>query len=421
MNPKSLIVLALVLALLVGAYLLMPTERVSTNSGNGIKSGDPLIPSFDPAMARSILIKKDDRSVTLAWKDAQRWNIASLKDRHANQQKVQVLLGALRDATIARDRPGSLTNFGLDPEHRTTLEVLGENGTVLAKLWIGVSAEFETCFAMPQDGNLALELHPDLESLVGMQTEGEARALSPESWYDLVICQYRAGDAIEVAVKRGHETIRVQKSIPGKGPLEPKTPEELKKLDEEEAKKSEAERKDDPKPVWWITEPEGLPANEGACASVYNNGAKLYAKGFADDVKPEDLGFNPPAAKTRVVLRDGTAYTFIFGALIKSDDGKETGLLKVEGASDVWKIEGFTYHALCPTLADLKKENPAGDVKTAEKTLPENKTSGPDVSTPKVPIPEPPPPEREVIPDAPPAAPEKEKKGQAPPAVLKAQ
>ncbi|MCW8132232.1 MAG: hypothetical protein KIS92_17930 [Planctomycetota bacterium] len=416
MNAKILLMLAALLALLLAAYLLMPTERVTQNGGSpGVKAGEPLLPAFDPSKARSIAIKKGDRSVTLAWKDGARWNIATLKDRRANLQKVRLLLTALHDATVRGDRPGSLQNFGLDPERRTALEVLGEGGAPLAKLWIGNSAQFEACFAMTQDGETALELYPDLESMVGMQTEGEARALNPESWYDLVICQYRGGDAIEFAVKRGHETIRVQKTIPGKGPLEPKTPEELKQIDEEEAKKSDAERKSDPKPVWWITEPEGLPANEGAAASVYNNGSQLYAKGYADDIKPELLGFDPPTAKTRVVLRDGTAYTFILGAVIKDAEGKETGLVKLEGEPDVWKIEGFTHHALCPTLAALKKETPGGEAKTAES--PETKT--PEPHEPKPNIPEAPPVEREVIPDAPPpAAPEKTQKTQAPPAVL---
>lgn len=420
MKPKNLAVMAVVLALLAGAYFFIPKDPIALNKPDpkGLKAGERLSGEIDARKAKSLAISKGGKSVKLVCLNEKRWNIATLKDRKAKQEYVEGLLFGIQHAAIERDRPGSLENFGLDEKHRTELEVFDEAGAPIVQLWIGKSAGYEKCFAMLKGGGTAYEIAPDLESAVGMQTEGEDRALNPEYWYDLVICRYKASDAIEFAIKRGHETVRVQKVLPGKGPVEPKSAEELKKEDEAEAKKAPQERKQTPQPVWWITEPEGIAANENNCSAVYNGASELYAQGYADDVKPEDYGLDKPAAKTRVVLRDGTAYAFLLGKRMK-----EFGILQVEGQPEVWKIQPFTYDAFAREFKDLKKEDTKTQAPPDGTHPPEVKTTAPSVEPAKTPDAVAPPP-REEIPDAPPPATKEQLeklKPKAPPAVLKSE
>lgn len=418
MKPKNLAIMAVVLALLAGAYFLIPSDRITPNKPDpqGLKAGERLAGEIDAKKAKGLTISKGGKTVKLARLNEKRWNIATLKDRKVKQEYVEALLFGIQHAAIERDRPGSLENFGLDEKHRTEVEVLDESGAPLVQLWIGKSAGYEKCFAMRKGGATAFEIAPDLESAVGMQTEGEERALNPEYWYDLVICRYKATEAIEFAIKRGHATVRVQKVLAGKGPLAPKSAEELKKDDEAEAKKTPQEKKQTPQPVWWITEPEGMAANENNCAAVYNGASELYALGYAEDAKPEDFGLDKPVAKTRIVLRDGTAHTFVLGKR-----AKEFGILQVEGQPEVWKIQPFTYDALARELKDLKKEDSKTQAPPDEAHPPEAKTTAPPVEPAKTPDVVAPPP-REEIPDAPPPATKEQLeklKPKAPPAVLK--
>lgn len=413
MNSKHLIILAVALALLGGAYLAVRGNRVqpSARGERDLKPGDALAEGFDPGKVRTVRIAKSGRTVELARKPNEPWLIASLKNRRAKQENVIGLLNGLGAATVIEDRPGALDNFGLGEAKRMSLDVLGENGAPLARLYVGQSPAYGQCFVQRQGAQAVLLVNQDLEGVCGTHTEGETRELNNDYWYDLIVCRIRPTDVIEFAIKRGHELVRVQKTLPGQGPILPKTLEALKQEAEEEAKLSPEERKTRPRPVWWITEPEGLPVNDSNCAAVYNGVSELYSKGYADDVKPEELGLNPPRVRTRIVVRDGKSITFLLGKRFET-----FGILQVEGEPEAWKIEPFTYDSFVQPLERLKKEDLGAGANP-------NQASPAVLKPPEVPaIPEPAVPVRTEIPDAPPPATPaqlEQRKPKPPPAVLK--
>lgn len=411
MNAKHLLILGVTLALLGGAYLAVRGNRIQppARGEQDLKPGDALAEGFDPGKARTVRIAKSGRTVELARKPNEPWLIASNKNRRAKQEYVIGLLNGLGAAAVIEDRPGALNNFALDEARRMSLEVLGEDGAPLARLYIGQSPAYGQCFVQRQGAQAVLLVNHDLEGVCGTHTEGETRELNSDYWYDLIVCRIRPADVIEFAIKRGHELVRVQKVLPGQGPVVPKTPEALKQEAAEEAKLSPEERKARPKPVWWITEPEGLPVNDSNCAAVYNGVSELYSKGYADDVKPEELGLNPPQVRTRIIVRDGKTVTFLLGKRFET-----FGIMQIEGEPEAWKIEPFTYDSFAQPLDKLKKENLGADA------------SQPVPATPKPPevpaVPDPPVPVREEIPDAPPPATPaqlEQRKPKPPPAVLK--
>ena len=76
---------------------------------------------------------------------------------------------------------------------------------------------------------------------------------------------------------------------------------------------------------------------------------------WAYEVKPEDRGFDEPAATTRFTLKDGTTRTLVFGNVIKGES-ESFALVKLDNKLEVWKIGKYDYQSLTKPLEKLKKE-----------------------------------------------------------------
>ena len=381
MNSKSVLVLLAVFVLLVGAFLAAPGKRVPEQPVDPYKSARPVFKDFKASAARTLVIAKGGRNLRLERKDAADWNLSSHENPKARSEPVSELLRALEDATVAEPRTGNLELFGLDDAERTELEVLGEGGASLLKLSIGRMSEFGRGFIRPPSGEV-LEIDRNLDELCLVRTVNDARVLSPDLWYDLRILAFNPDDAVEFAIKKGHQVVRVLKVTPGPPPMPLETPKA-----EKPAAPGDSARKP-PKPIWWIMEPEGAAADEQACLEIVNKAAHLSAQSYADDVPSESRGLEPPSTKTRIVLKDGTSHTLRLGRT-----EKEYAILQVEGRPEVWKVAAFNAEAFAKPLEKLKQEAQA-----PAKTKVEISTPEPTPTLKTIP-----PPARPEIPD-PPAA-----------------
>ena len=344
MSPKSVLILLAVFVLLVGAFLAAPRNRVPDQPVDQFKSARPVFKDFRASSARVLVIAKGGRSLRLEKKDAEAWNIAAQENRKARNEPVRELLRALEDAVVAEPRSGNLELFGLDEAQRTELEVLGEDGAALLKLSIGKMSAFGRGFIRPPSGEV-LEIDRNLDELCLVRTVNDARVLSPDLWYDLRILAFNPDDAVEIAIKKGHQVVRVIKVTPGPPPL----PLEPSRAGQAGAPSDPARRA--PKAIWWITEPAGMAADEQACLEIVNKAAHLSAQGYADGIPSESRGLEPPAVKTRIDLKDGTSYTLRLGRA-----EKEYAILQVEGRPEVWKIATFNFEAFAKPLEKLKQE-----------------------------------------------------------------
>jgi hypothetical protein len=161
--------------------------------------------------------------------------------------------------------------------------------------------------------------------------------LDPSYFYDLTVLNINTDDLIDIAIKKGHDVLRLQKVIPGKGPLQPK----------------QEPGKDDPKPVWWITEPDAGAADDAAIARLTGQ-THFNAKAYADTVPEKDRGFDKPAAKVKLRLKDGTEHSIIFGKVDPSEV-----FVQVEGRPDPYKIDKYIFDALTQDAGELKKKEAA--------------------------------------------------------------
>lgn len=426
MNTKLLALLAVLVALLVAGLLLVPSGRpkVEPLLPGGLRPGAKLYPDFKSADAKAVALRKGERRVRLEKNAEGKWVVASQQNRKANNDRMDRLLEGCQKAALLQKRLGQPVKFDLDEAHRTELEAISAGGNYLAKLFVGKSPDFGKCFVQLAGDPEILETDQNFEDLAQVITEKDERVLSVENWYDLKVLRFNSDDVIDIAFQKDTANWRIQKVIPGKGPVQPVKPGEKKEAEKKEeakketpkaeekkggekkaeekkeagekagakkaeekneagekagAKKAEEkkeaaekagekkaeekkeEKKEEPKPVWRVTAPEDAEADESACNSVGSSAAWLDAKGYADDVKPAERGLDKPTAKTRFVLKDGTTYTLIFGKVADN-----FVVLQLEGQPESWKIEKYNFETLTKPLDKLKKEVKAETSKKEE-------------------------------------------------------
>lgn len=395
MKPKTLLILFVFLAVLFGLYLLVPGTQVGGGTGNRKwKAGERLFPNYAKTRAREIVLSKGGVTVRLKKTGAELWSVlhggeASGQPRRVLREPMDELLKTLADAAPVESRTSDLKDFGLDDAHKTTLEVTGEDGSVIAKAEIGVAPSYDKCFARVPEYDDVLEIDQNLEAASLHTTRGEARVLDETVWYDLQVLRFEQENVKEIVLerpgKKGPERIRLEKTEPP-APPPPGPP-------------GEGEKKTEP-PVWKIVEPaaDACEADFGSATRVFVTAAHLYASGYADDVPEAERGLAEPQAKLTVKLADGTTYRLLFGKAVPSKTDKEDGyaITQVDGRPEVWKIAYYNYASMTLGADDLRKKattepaTPKGDDPKPEQPEKPEKTAAP----PKVELPDPPPPEK---------------------------
>lgn len=413
MNAKTLIVLGGGFLILVAAFFLVNPSRPQVGKGPVSKAGQALVKDFKPDDARGVKLVKGDRTIQLT-KKADQWVVASKGDRPADDQRIKSLLDAIRDAKVKEDRVGSQETFELDEKRRLSIQVSGADDKALASIVAGKSpGDYGTGFVLEGQGETAkvLLIDQNFAEKAQVSTENDKQTLSDDKWYDLKLLRITSEDVIDVAFQKGDQKWRIQKVIPGVGPVKPKSKDagKAEKKDEaktetkaeekkdaakagqqkdgekkaDEAAKDEEkkdEKKEEAKPAWRITEPQDMEANESECTSVSSALAWLDAKGYADELKPEEQGFDKPEATTRVVLKDGTTHTIVFGKFVKNEKGETDSYAtaKLNDKPQVWKVDKYAFENLTKGLDKLKKEEPKKEEPKAEEKKDETGAAKPE-------------------------------------------
>ena len=327
-KPSAILLLLALFFVLMTGYLLIPASRpqVLAPAANGEK----LIKEFNFDSVKVIEIKKGDAQVKIEKKDGN-WVLPMQKNRPARKDRIETqLIKDLKDAKLEDTRPGKDSLFGLDDAERTELTMFNETGKTT--VYLGNSPATNKVFARPQPAGPVLEIDKGLDTLAGVRVDGTKRILDPAYFYDLKVLSYNNDDLIDIVIKKGHDVTRIQKVVPGKGPVEPK---------KEIAK--------DDKPVWWITEPDSGEADENSIKTIVSNFAALNVKSYADDVAEKDRGLDAPTAKVKLRLKDGTEHDLIFGKI-----GAEDVIVSIAGRQDVFKVYKYVYDTL---TRDFKKKD----------------------------------------------------------------
>lgn len=327
-KPSAILILLALLLILAAGLFLIQGERPRVDDPTSSEAA--LLKNFSSESVTSIDLKKGDVAVKLEKKDG-KWLMTSHKSRPVNGDRVKSFLDNVKAAKLERERKGSDTLFNLDEKSRT--EVLLGSEASRAALYIGKSPDMSKCFVRTDAKGPIFEIDKGIDTDAGLRSEGDGRVLDPSYFYDLKVLNIAADDVIDISIKKGNEVVRVQKVLPGKSePVQPKQ-----------------ELKPDEKPVWWLTEPEGAPADESAAGSIASNLATLTAKSYADNVAEKDRGFDKPSAKVKLRMKDGSEHTFTFGRA-EGDDV----VMSVSGKPDPYKVYKYVFDNV---TKDLKKKD----------------------------------------------------------------
>jgi hypothetical protein len=350
-KPNLLITLAVLCVLLGAGYYFIQGDRPGFTHAD--KAGDSLLSSFDKNEVKSVTFKKGDDSIKLEKSD-KNWVMSSHKNRPVLNERMDALFSSLTAAKVVNTRQGKDDLFSLDEKGRT--EVVVDRGSASSKLYIGKQAEGISSFVRTEPTGPILEVDKNLDYDAGIRAEKDERILDPKHFYDLKALNLGADDIIEIAIEKGPDVVRLQKVLPGKGPLEPK--QEI--------------GKDDPKPEWRITAPEASAVEDAAVTNIVSNISFTF-KDYADNVAAKDLGLDKPTAKVKVRLKDGSEKHLTFGNIDASEQGKPTekfAVVQVEGKPEPYKIEKYIYESIVKDLKDIKKKEP-------EKKDDDKKSEGP--------------------------------------------
>jgi hypothetical protein len=338
-KPSLIISLLALCALLAIALLTVKSGRPVPKPSEAF--GGKLFPN-GLGDIKSIEIKKGNAELKLEKKD-KAWILASQKNRPANGEKVNQLINDASHASIAGQRSGLPSLFKLDDAN--VVQVVFTSATGKKELFIGKNSEYYKTFVRTSANGEIVEVDKPLEADAGIKTEnGDQRTLDLSLFYDLKLLSLAADDVLDVAIKKKDGIIRLQRVIPGKGPLEPK----------------QEPAKDDPKPEWWITEPEGAAADDGAAGRITSMLNNLNAKGYADEVDPAKAKahLDDPLAKIKVRLKDGSEHTLIFPMTL-GDKGDV--VLSVDGKPELYVVSDYVYNAFSQKLDELKKKEPPAE------------------------------------------------------------
>lgn len=335
----------LILNFVLGDRLPAP---VSTDAERGM-----LLRDFKADAVTAISLKKGEVAIDLVKKEKE-WAMPLQKNRTAKIDRIIKLLGDIETAYNSGPRASkNLEPFDLTPSKRA--EVTLDAGGKKTTLYIGKNLPETGSFVQRDANGAVLEVDKYLSTDAGVREEKGATVLDPAFFYDLKIFSDSADDAIDVVIKKGNEIFRIQKVLPGKGPLTAN-----QKLTKED------------KPEWWITEPEGGPAEEAKVRSICSTMLNLTGKGYADEIADKDRGFDKAPAKILIRLKDGAERSMTFGKI----DGDDV-LVSAVGKADAFKVNKYVYDT-CTKTDEIKK-------KEEKKEDPEKKEDKPTLVPPVVP------------------------------------
>ena len=356
-----LVTVVLVLGLLLVNFLMADRQPKTHSSGDA--RGPLMSKDFKSDAVSSISLKKGGTAIDLVRKEKE-WVMPLQKNRTAKVDRIVKLLGDVEAAYNSGTRVGkNLDPFELSPSMRTemTLDAGGKKST----LFVGKNLPETGSFVQREASGPVLEVDKFLATDAGVREEKGATVLDPAFFYDLKIFSDSADDAIDVVIKKGNEVFRVQKVLPGKGPV--KAHQKLEK---------------DEKPEWWITEPDGAAAEESKVRSICSTVLNLTGKGYADEIAEKDRGFDKPPAKILIRLKDGEERAMTFGK-IDNDDV----LVSAVGKADAFKVNKYVYDTCTKTEDVRKKEEKKDDSeKRDEPAKPFAPPTAPKVEGPKVPV-----------------------------------
>ena len=316
MKPKTTLILALVLIVLVGVASLFETNRRKQLSS----AGKPIFSAFTIAKADGIEIRGPGVETSLR-KEGDRWLVATEGNQPADPKPIKQILEAMdkfTSSTLISTSAAKQTEFEVDSTG-FSVRITG-GGRALAAYQVGrPGPDYMSTYVRPSDRNEIYLVPAYLRTVVD---RGE------DSWRNKTILEVAQADITGYSTHNVNGTVNVEKQADGS---------------------------------WQITEPLQAKARGDIVGAVLRSLATVKATDFADStLTPEAAGLEPDTAKIVIRMADGSSHTIRVGAVNATN---QSYTLR-EGDPQIYLVPRGRWNTVL-RRAELLREATEADLQTA--------------------------------------------------------
>lgn len=321
---KNAAVLAIVLAVLIGLYILVEQPFQSRRK----TEPTALVPDFEKQKAQAIRITITSPAkgqVVLTKTDENAWTLnAQDKTFTADTAAVSNVLDTvakLKADTIASRNQQNFDGFEVTEGKGTEVKIEDAENRSLAHFYVGKNGPdiFSTYLRLKDAQTVVLT-----NTLVKNVFEREIK-----DWRDKTILRLAQADITNYQVN-GDMTLEMNK---------------------------------DDKGVWQVVKPEAFPAKKETAEKAVTGFAGLKAADFPEG-KLSEFGLDKPKRTITAVLKDGARHTLLIG----KEKNAYQYFVKTGSGNTVYVIEKYSLDALCPALDTLKESPPKEQKKSDNAT-----------------------------------------------------
>jgi len=318
MNKKNIHILLVVFAVLVGGIFF---RQQQVQRGVVTEDNVALDFSFDSERTAKIIMSRGGKAELTAVKNSKGWVLPDLWNAMADSEKVDSFLkgfAAVRGELRAEDET-LLPDFGIADDSALAIQLVDDNGAVLADLKAGTKRAGASAVFMRRAGSSAVFLADlDLFRMLGIYDAEIKAPLQPRFWADLEPLKFRSSDLTSVKGRRFKDgkPIATMQLIKEAGENKP----------------------------WAFANTYNLFSIDSAKVDTYVRALSMIrASGIVDPAG--SYGFETPALQLKIQTTE-KLMTLTLGQ--ESADQKSR-YLRVEGEDSVYEVAKFTFEDL---LAD---------------------------------------------------------------------
>jgi hypothetical protein len=336
LKPRTLVILAAVLVLLVAVKTLQDCSHEREVSGPGVAT---LIP--EPLAAEdlgSIAVGYGtDSEVVVLENQPDGWRVATAWNAHANKQRVDALLRALGGLTaeFRSDSPEVLADYGFTDSTAVTVTGRDRNGDEVFALEVGRRPTGATGQFVRRPGANAVYLtNESILSTLGVYGQDPERPKS-RHFLELQAVKLDRQEVDAVTVRSDGTEIALQKEFEEPAPL----PADSARTD------TTAVPAGPDRSVWeWrMVEPRRQPAAKTKADALLGAVTNIHAVDVADPSQPlADYGLEEPERTVQIALADADDVTLAFGATREAVDDAPKGVyMRVDDDPTIWVASDY--------------------------------------------------------------------------------
>ena len=345
MKPRTTLILAAVLIVIVGIAALMQSRAKKSLS----PKGNQIFASFSKEAADGIQIDGKGKQVELRKQDGT-WMVDEHGWHKADPKAANQILDAMdgfNTTTLVSTSPEKQSSFEVDSTGITVHILQGDK--TLASFVVGKPGpDYMSTYIRPADQSKVYQIPTYLRSMVDR---------GDQTWRDLMVLDLKEDEVLSFSARNPKMDLAAEKDASG---------------------------------AWKITEPFTANAKPDMMSLLMRSLLQFRASGFADStITPETAGLIPDTTRIEIKTSDGSTHVLDVGAM----NDKRQSYVQKEGDPTIYLVPRGRINTIFRDPQTLKAEEAPPSASTEEGAA-GGSTSGTPMAMPPVPAPPTPPPSK---------------------------